>query len=292
MAFECKVEIPNVQGLEPNVLTVGREFVWSCAGTWPGWASEAGLRFFLEPQHQYSLKLLRAEKVSPDTLELLATTYTHGQVDLPNVIFGTETEKVELGPLHLEVRSVQDPQNPVAEPYGPLGPIGIGVPLVYWLILAAVILALVSASGFRWLRYSQRRRLLEKMREHDSPLSPIAEFHQNIRRLQRQRALYAGTVISAEEPREVMKELERFFRIFFLRKFRLPAFDWSDRVLLGQFRRQHKNQAKENAEALRKLLKEFAAARTASSVEAKDVIQLTDHARNLAEKIERGVGER
>jgi hypothetical protein len=62
--------------------------------------------------------------------------------------------------------------------------------MLYWALLAGFIGLLVLLAISKVYRVVQRRNMLERLREHDSALSPLAEFHQQFRRLQRRSRIH------------------------------------------------------------------------------------------------------
>lgn len=287
-AFTCTTEIPDQSGLEKNDLTVGREFWLNCSGPFPAFAPDAVLKFELAKEEEHAIKLLEPKKITDTSFELKVTSYRTGPREFKNLILTDGQNKAELGPLQFEVRSVLDESQPQQEPYGPIGPLTLSIPLAWWLILFGIIAAIAATALFQLRRRWQKRRLLEKLREHDAALSPLAEFHQKLRLLKRDHELFAGLPATPDEAALVVQKLEKIFRVFFMRRFQLPALDWANRVLLREFRRENRDLFEAQGEPLRRLLREFLAAGTSKKVELRDAVQLTEQTRALAESLDRG----
>lgn len=285
-AIECKMRVPDVPGLEPEQLTVGREFFLDCTGPWSPVADPAAAGFEFQKGNEHFLKLLSMRKIDEGRIELKVTSYVAGKIDIPNLKFLDGGQTTELGPLSFEVKSVLDPAQPQQEPYGPFGPATLSVPGSWWLALA-VALAVACLFATLKIRASlQRKFLLKKIAAHDSALSPAREFYQTLRRLKRDKGIFSGTAFPPEEPMEVVAATERAFRVFFMRRFRLPALDWSDSALLKAFRRENRAVFADHGETVQKLLKEFAAVRKTKKAEGRDAVQLAENARVLVEKLE------
>lgn len=287
-AIECQIRVPDQPGLEPGQLTVGREFFLDCAGAWPPIADPATAKFQFQKGNEHMLKLLGMERVENGRVELKVTSYTAAKIDIPNLVLLDGNQTVELGPLRYEVVSVLDPAQPQQEPYGAFGPLTISVPAAWWVALALVLALIGLAVGLGLRRRLQRRALLKKIASHDSALAPEREFYQTLRRLKRDKGIFAGTEFPADEPAAVVGDLERAFRTFFMRQFRLPVFDWSDSALIKEFRRENRELFEAHGEDVRKLFKEFRAARDSKKVEARDAIQLAENSRLLVEKLMKG----
>lgn len=286
--FDCRVEIPPQSGLPENELSVGRVFDYVCAGPWPEFRDPLKLAFELGEKEKHSLKLLGLSKEPDGSLRLKVTSYRTGQVQIENLKLVDGDQKIELGPVKFQVASVLEPSETPPEPYGPMGPFSVSIPLVYWAVLLTSLVLLLSWAGFRWRRHLQKKRLLEKMREHDSALPPLTDFHQKLRRLARAHAFFDGAATTdASEVKTALLVVERLFRIFLLREYRLPALDWADRLLLSELRRSQRELMRQEGAELKRLLKEFASARATTRLEAKDVVQLALSSRRWAERAEK-----
>ncbi|MBX2987139.1 MAG: hypothetical protein KF802_04505 [Bdellovibrionaceae bacterium] len=290
-AFTCRMDIPEAPGLAPGELTVGREFLYGCTGPWPEWKEGAVLTLVLPPEQRFQARLLEAKRTSSDTYEMKLTGYAAQPVKIEKLIVTDGVSQADLGPLDFTVKSVLDPAKPEQEPYGPIGPMNLGIPLMWWaggaVLLVALGLLVARLSYRRW----QRRRLLEKIREHDAAVSPLAQLHQTLRRLHRESALFAGEDVSSAEAVRVVSELEEAFRIFLMRRFLLPAQEWRDALILKEFRKEHEELAELKGSELQRLMREFHAARHARHVEGRDALQLTKQTRQLAEVLDAKGGE-
>lgn len=300
--FSCKTQIPDVPGLESGQLTVGRVFTLECTGPWPEGVDPAKLQIASPPPPtdpkqkadqtaKYALKILGAKAISKDVVQFDVTTYLAGKVQIPALILTDGAKSFEANQIDFEVHSVLDPQQPKQEPYGPFGPMPISIPLSWWFMLAGAIVLAGLLVFWRVRRRLQRRELMKKLEEHDSALSPAAEFYTKMRKLRRDHVLFSGGETAETDTALVVRELERMFRTFFMRRFELPALDWNDGTLIRAFKREHRRAAEDVGSDLKKLLKEFGAAKSASRVETKDAVQLADVTRTLVEKIEKLEGK-
>ncbi|WII70548.1 hypothetical protein QJS83_08770 [Bdellovibrio sp. 22V] len=292
-AVQCKVETPSVQGLNDNQLTVGREFLLVCDGEFPKDLAQEKLHFILKPEEKYQIHLLGFEFRSPTTADLKVTAYKAGNFQYPDLQLSDGTTTLALGPVQYQVQSVLPPPNPgepptKQEPFGPIGPAEIGVPMLYWAILAGVIGLFVLLCVSKIYRIVQRRNMLERLKEHDSALTPLNQFHQSLRRLQRQNKVFFGVPAAQEEVQEVLQETNKMLRLYLTRKYRLPAMEWSDRLILKDIKKYHHSVYVEYGDELRKLLNEYHRGfQDKDQVKEQDVLNLTKHCRILLEKMER-----
>lgn len=294
--IQCKVEIPTVQGLKDNELTVGREFLLVCDGEFPKDLQQEKLQFALKPEQKFHIHLLGFEFRSPMQADIKVTTYKAGEMQIDDLQLTDGAQTLSLGPVQFGVASVLPPPQPSQpgeqpvkqEPFGPIGPASIGVPMLYWGLVAAVLglVALIAIS--RIYRIVQRRNMLERLREHDSSLTPLSEFHQNYRRLQRANPVFFGKEASKAEIDEVLVETHKMFKLFLTRQFRIPALEWSERLVMKDLKKYHRDVYVEAGEGLDHLFHEYQHAfKDRQNLTTTDVLNLATHCRTLVEKMER-----
>jgi hypothetical protein len=296
MQIQCNLDIPKVSGLEEGQLTVGREFYLTCKGDWPKTLKQENLKFVGDENLKYQIKLLGFEFRSPEEADIKVTSYIAGKYQFPKLDLSDGQQTVELGPLQFEVVSVLPAQGAQAqgaqeqakvEPYGPFGPATIAVPALYWLVLFGSIAFVAVLVWLKIWRYNQRREMLLRLKEHDAAMSPLMEFHQNMRRLQRANAVFYGKEATEQELREGMTELSRMFKIFVSRRLRVPAFEWNERLIVKDIRKYHPTVYEAYSKRIHDLFSEFKKAESAGAkLHAKDVSQLAETLRKTLEGIE------
>lgn len=302
-AIQCTLDIPKVSGLEDGQLTVGREFYLICKGEWPKNLKQENLQFAGDKNTQYQLKLLSFEFRSPEEADIKVTSYLAARHQFPQLQLTDGEQVLDLGPLQFDVQSVLPQQNPVPnpagemregatgepkpEPYGPMGPATIGIPVLYWVILLSSLFLVALFTGLRIWRYYQRREMLLRLKEHDAALSPLVEFHQSMRRLQRSNPVFFGKEATEQELREGLAELSRMFKIYLTRRLRVPAFEWSGRLIARDIRKYHAHVYEAHSRRIRDLFSEFKKAEMeGSKLQAKDLSQLAESLRKTLEGIE------
>lgn len=295
-SVQCQVEIPNVQGLKENELTVGREFLLVCEGEFPKDLVQEKLHFILKPEEKYILKLKSFEFRSPTTADLKVTSYTAGQFQFPQLQLTDDKTTLELGSIGFTVQTVMEKPQPSQtgeapkkpEPYGPIGPATIGIPQNYWIALAVILAVLTSWLGSKIYRVVQRRRLLEDLKKHDSALSPISEFYANLRKLQRYNTVFFGGEGTPEDISTGVIELQRMLRLYLTRQYRMPALEWSPRLVVQDLKKYHPRVHAEEGVETQKLLNEFVKAQQAKNkVKTSDVLNLSKRTRLLIEGMEK-----
>lgn len=292
-AIQCKTEIPSVQGLNDNELTVGREFLLICDGDFPRTLNQEALHFVLKPEEKYQIHLLAFEFRSPTQADLRVTAYKAGTSQFQDLQLTDGVEVLSLGPVQYAVESVlpkPEPGQPQMkmEPYGPVGPASLSVPMLYWAILAGALGLVVLVFASRIFRVVQRRNMLARLKEHDSALSPMAQFHHSFRRLQRGNTVFFGGVADKEHIKECLDETVAMFKLFLTRKYQVPALEWSDRLILKDIKKHHPKVFAEYSEDLKKLFKEYARGfEDKETLKEKDVLNIATNTRLLVEKLER-----
>lgn len=288
---QCKVDIPAVSGLEDQQITVGREFYLKCTGEWPRGLNPDKVRIASGEAIKYQLKLLGFEFRNPNEADLKVTSYLAGPHQFANLVVTDDAQSVELESIKFEVQSVL-PKGEKVEPYGAIGPATIPVPLLYWLVLGGSILLVGLLIGLRVWRYQQRKAMLERLKEHDLAATPIQQFHQSMRKLQRTNFAFYGKEAPIEDLQSGTEDLDKMFKIYLSRRLRVPAFEWNERLVLADIRRYHRKLYDEYAVKLRDLFNEFAKAKASvKTLKSHDLIQLSESLRKTLERIERALSD-
>lgn len=293
MSYQCKTQIPPVEGLKDQELTVGREFILVCQGDFPKDLAQDKLHFVVEAKNKYAIQLRSLEFRSTTEADLTVTSLVAGKMGFQNLQMTDGTQTLDLGPVDFEVVSVlppPDPQNQTKqEPFGPIGPASLPVPPLYWALLAGVILLAAAIAGMKIYRVVQRRKMLEDLREHDAAISPLAQFHQSFRRLQRQNKVFFGVQdVPLEDVLQTVDQTYDMLKLYLTRKFQVPALEWSSRLVVKDIRKHHPRHYAQDGEELAKLYKEYERAfQDREHLKAQDVLAIANHCRLLVEKMER-----
>lgn len=294
-AIQCKVEIPGVLGLKENELTVGRDFLLVCEGEFPRDLKQESLHFIVPKENKYAIKLRGFEFRSSTIADIEVTSYTAGDIKTENLVLSDGTQEVALGPVAFQVQTVLEAPQPQEgqeakppEPYGPIGPMNIGIPHFYWVILLAVIGVAAALIGSKIYRVMQRRRIVERLKEHDSAQTPILEFYASLRRLQRHSPVFFGGEAPQKDVHDCVVELQRMMLLYVTRKYKIPALEWSPRLVAKDFRKYHGRFYAEFGDELRKLMKEFHKAKQAEAhIKTTDALNLSKRANKLVEGMEK-----
>lgn len=291
----CTVDIPEVQGLKSRELTVGREFFLHCETEFPHQLDSEKLNFALKPEENYQIKLLSFELRSPTSADLKVTSYRAGDIKFKELILTDGTQSVNLGNVEFIVKSVLPPQEaPMPgmeqaqpQPYPAMGPVGIAVPVLYWAILIGIILVFLGVFIYKLIRRIQHRNLIERLRSHDAAQSPIAQFHQNLRKMQRTNTVFFGGASDQEHITEAIVEAEKYLKLFLTRQYQTPALEWGEKAVLRDLKTHHRKIFNEFHKELRVLFDEYTKAKKDfSKVTESDAQQIVKRTRQLAEQME------
>ncbi len=289
---DCDLQVPHIEGLPDNVITVGRKFTISCKGEWPKdfkpelWAIE-----FSEKQNPHSLKILSSDFISSEEVKLVVTSYVAGPSQFQPLILKSGEQKVVLGKINFEVQSVIQQQEAQVEPFGPMA-LSISWPLALWLAIALILITLAGAISLRLRIYFQRKNLLESLRQHDSALTPLADVHKLYRQWRREKSFFYDQESSPENLSEFLKEVDLAFRLYLTRTFKVPALKWNDRVILKDIKKYHPKTFESGGLELKKLMLEMGKAKEAKNLKSRDVVQLIESFRKMAEKLSKAQEEK
>lgn len=278
--MKCQIEIPPKAGETAVSLTVGREFLLHCSKEgpeeWPEIKTDQ-LQFRLDEGDQFKIKLLHFNFVSQTQADLLVTSYRPGQHQLKMVQVVAGDHSFVLGDLDFTVNSVINPQEPPAEPYGPVGPFSLSLPIWYSLGLVVVILTATLVAAWKWRLRSQKRRLLTAMRLHEFVQDPLYQFYQVTRQVQRSYGFFSGQESVPSEVTLFVQQINEAFKIYLARQLQVPTLKWSERQIFSDIKKNHRDFYQLFKKDLRQNLAELSRAlRHTDRLSAKDCQQLLD----------------
>lgn len=264
-------------------LTVGSLFKLSCHGDIEvAWGEGPLKAVFPAKEFDYALAVLKADQLSGKSAELTVTSYRAGQLKPDYIRIVQGEQGFEFSKPEWTVKSVLKP-NEQAKPYPSFGPWTLPLP-IWFLVSLALALVLIGYAIYRTIRrYNQRTRMLADLEKHRTALSPLHQFYRDSRNLRRK----LHNVKQTEELPSLTAELDREFRLYVLRQFKIPTLDWSDREIVRDFKKRHRKTYYRVREPLRKTLRELTKLKSQKQVLFKDVEQLHRMSLDTVEKIER-----
>lgn len=281
--MSCEIKIPTVQGLDEGVLTVGRIFHLNCPAKIPEGFNFSQAKFDIKDPTHFKILKIAAQDQSQVSIE--ATFYAPGEWKIEDLILTDSQSKISLGKFETLVQSVLSP-DVKPEPYGPIGPLKISVPWLYVTIVGFVVLFMVSFLFIRLRRRWQRNSLLERLLEYETPLSALQQFHAESRRWQRQNSFFHDYQMD-KSAIAVLQEINKQVRVFFIRRFQIPALDWNEKLILLDLKKYHRQIHDENQQIIKKWFSEMSKCLSnEANVKAQDIIQLHHEARKMLEKLD------
>lgn len=257
---ELKCQIEKQLDPENPVLTVGERFALRCFGDdVPEKNESLPFKFHSDPVDPYGLILLKAENSSKNEIRFEVTSAVVGKKDVATYQLVQGEQKWTMASLGFEVRSVQDPQNPVQEPYASVGPLGLSIPWYYWAGLVATLSLVGIGVSLRVLAKIKRRKNLEQILAMASGAQPHAELFANLRRFERSSEflLRPSEVVNTPVAEKALEDLEKWYGLFLSRIFLIPFLKMSTAGALRTLRREHPKLDPETYRMIQSLLLEI-----------------------------------
>lgn len=291
-SFACKVEIPPLKSdSQEEPLTVGRPFYLHCVGDWPLSINPDNLRLDLPEAQKYTLKLLNFTLRDRNSADLKVVSYQTGSNNFDKLNLSDKDQSYELTGVQFQVQSVIDSNVQKPEPFGPLSPGPLAWPQIYWIILFSLLSIGFAIVGRSLYKYIQRKKWLEEVRKYDNHLSPMSQFHSELRRMQRKYDFLGDPAlglaqIGPEQKAEILSALRNDLGIYFIREFRIHGLNPNPKAMLRELKKYHRKIAYEHHETLKSWWKEFdKISKAKTSIMAKDLQQLLREARELVERL-------
>lgn len=280
--MRCEL-LPNPQALGASKITVGDVLLYRCVGNT---AAEIPSDFVYEkaqlkviPEDKYKIHLLKAEKKTDQEMQLDLTSYQVGHFEIKEITLTDGEHLISMEPVALTVESVMtEMKPPPQEPFGPMGPMSIEFPYLFLYILLVILGLFVMGLGISLWKKMKWRKVLEGLKEHDAAQTPANQFYQNLRRLQRS---------NLEKSQVAIQELYSFWKLFLLRKYRIPAYDWTSKNILKYIKSKDRILYKKLENDLWQIFHEFdRALKDIDQTSKKDLSLLMDHSRHLVDQMQ------
>ncbi|MGE4132867.1 MAG: hypothetical protein AB7F86_14600 [Bdellovibrionales bacterium] len=286
--WNCEAK-PGVapDGAELSELTVGAKFHLQCSGDIAvNWSQDPVVAVFGKNEEKYSIHILQADRLAPNAVDFTVTSYRAGDHKPEYVRFVQGENGFEWLKPTWTVRSVLK-QGEEPKPFPSYGPWSLSLP--YWIFAAlALALAIVGYVVWRKVRkYNQRVALLAELQKHKTALSPIHQYYRDTRGISRR----LHNARQMEELATIAQDLERNFKLYFLRRFQIPTLDWSDGQILRDLRHRHRKVYRGSGDDLRKALREIRSLSGQKQILLKDLEQVQRLSLNVIEKADRAAEE-
>lgn len=239
---KCLIVTPSVNGLEDSKLTVGRHLEVNCQ------LDEAVAFDFAKAQIKSSevltFKLFKTVQIDDKSFKLDITFYKTGTIDFANYILtdGNSEIAMHTAPVTFESVIVPPTDGKPTQPFGPIFPLHLPIPSLYfWILLSIVVLSSIQLF-FSFKKRSYYKKLRESLKKYQSPTDPHTQFYRTLR--------------SLEKTHYPLAEVEQCFKLYVLRAYHLPIFELTHEKIIKYFK--YMSPAQKNTRLqLQKILTDF-----------------------------------
>jgi hypothetical protein len=217
-AVNCKINIPKIEGLEDQVLTVGRRFILACDGDWDKQFNFTQAHLDGSGLKPEMIHVFQAQAVDLKGFEVDATFYVASKISGQSLTLKDGVLEVPLSMADVQIQSVlptpqsaqsgQSQQPP--QPHGFLLS-DLALPQIYFFSAAILIVLFCVIFVYSILRRRFWRKLEADLRNYDSPLSPEGQAYRNLRLLDKT----GFNVI----------EFKKLIYLYILRRYQTPIFE-------------------------------------------------------------------
>ncbi|MES2854738.1 MAG: hypothetical protein V4692_02690, partial [Bdellovibrionota bacterium] len=185
-AWACELKGVDSAGgatVVPESITVGTKLLLSCEGEPVTFKNPDAVGFQLPKNQQYVLRILETKSLKETSGEFIVTSWKVGEHKVAAIITDGENAAT-IPPLEFTVTSSIDAEsNPEGKPYAPLGPLTLGFPSWFWIMLGAVAAMAAGCLVMAIFTYVQRKRFLSELAHHQPALTPFNQFNKELRKL-------------------------------------------------------------------------------------------------------------
>lgn len=303
---ELQCEAKSLTGADTVKVTVGEIFQVECLSESITF-NPSQIRFVVKAETKdgkkiddpYALKLLRAD-ISPQGKWIMqAVSYKVGPHDNFDFEITDGINTLPVKGVKFQVESVIDPNNPPKGPIGPLGPFMTEFPWGGLAIITSLLLLVILGIVIKSIRVIQKKKLKARMKQYESPQLPVPQFYAEMRKLEREIDLVFEGKINGEVAANFIKRFEDALKLFLVRQFEIPAFEWPSHLVIKDFRSRFTWYGEEMHHLLSVLIRELEKSQKKDvTITAHDVHQLlknlkrwVDRAAYMSDKFKQKVSE-
>ncbi len=241
----CEYNLPPVEGLDANQMTVGRHFELKCKGDILATSEIVKEQLKIDTASSPNVRLFKLSPAADKAILMDLTLYQVGEYRLNQLILTDGQSQIQLSGPDIKVTSVLKPpaDGKPQEPYGSIFPLSIPIPSLYLFSLAGFLLLFLSVIVLKVRQTTQLRELKKKLKQYDSPVAPDTQFYKSIR--------------SAEKNEFNFVEIQKAFLLYNVRSYKIPLFELDKRKAIQFFKNEHPS-LKKTRQELHKFLNELA----------------------------------
>lgn len=227
MSIQCQIDIPVINGLKDQEITVGRHFVLNCRGDWDKSFDFSQTKFeFEDPKLNTNYKVLNAAVRDTENFDVTVVSYVAGKSSFDILMITDGKLKISLGSQQFDVVSVlpkpeEQKMNEQGQPEPPK-PFGYAVGEISWpyLYIVFIFLAFISLAMLIVRRFQIKQKIKSYqsiVASYDSAISPDNQLYKKMRSLEK-----------SDYP---LADLEQTVKIYLMRTFQLPFLHLNPSVL-------------------------------------------------------------
>ena len=212
--IHCKLQIPDVVGLEKDILTVGRHFYLNCEGLRDPAFDFSKATVMLDENSKNTIKVFKIEARNANSFDVDLVLYVAGELKSPSFKITDGSREIDLGAQDFKVKTVIEQAG--KPPEKPPEPFGYMISQLHWpwqysaglLLFFVLVLASVLAYFLNKMKWRGR---IERLKNYDSPIQADSQFYKELRKIEKK-----------DYP---IFDLEKICKVYILRSFKIPVFE-------------------------------------------------------------------
>lgn len=289
MDIQCKVA--KIFEPDQSQLTVGERFSLDCKSTDKQFSNidVTKLELRTDTNDKYKINYERTIRQAEDQIKIYLRSDRVGDHKFEALQLVDSQNSIVLPNFEVSVRSVQDPKNPVQEPYSGFGPVSIALPVWFWLTLFGILFSFFISIFVRLWFVRQRKQMLANALDQAGAQEPQVEYFAALRRLKRIDLLLLSEALDPKSVKDFALELKRSTNLFISRISFVPFLSidkssWTSKKSIGLLAKENKNLEKKTVSIIYELYIEIdkLIAADTQSVYSRDLLQLLSWANQIA----------
>jgi hypothetical protein len=243
---EIQCDAKSLTGADPVKVTVGEIFQIECLSETISF-NPSQVRFLVQLETKegkkiddpFSLKLFKAD-ISPQGKWIMqVVSYKVGPYNNFKFQMTDGVTTLPVKGVSFNVESVIDQSNPPKAPFGPFGPFMTEFPWGGVAVIVSILLIAIFGIVIKSIRLVQKKKLKERMKKYDSPQLPVAQFYAEMRKLEREIDFVFAGKLSGEAATAFVKRFEDALKLYLVRQFQIPTFEWPIHLVLKEFKSRY-----------------------------------------------------
>jgi hypothetical protein len=258
----CTTEVPEVTGLEKDVLTVGRHFYLNCEGSWNREFDFSKAFAVVDENSKNTIHIFKIEARNANSFDVDLILYVTGEFKTQDFKISDGTHEIDLGPQMFKVKSVIDAKaEKPPEPHGYIVS-NMNWPWQYSALGLLILISLASLAFIFIFNYRKWKGRFGRLRQYDSPQAADSQFYKDIRKLEKK-----------DFP---IDDLEKSIKLYLLRSYRIPLFEMTNKETISLLKKKYPR-FKDERRMVFNLLKDLQILKNKEQSENNKSLQLEQH---------------